>query len=229
MCWRIIIIIVHHEILPSIFYSFLIDTLWHVRPVSVVIQHQVLGISSETNCTPLDTEAAVSTSSTTAGYVSCDHPTRITDSHKSTPVFTQDTHDTVYTWGSKADRVLFTFSSTKTIDSIALHYFSNSDNQGLPKIRLLAVPDDFEVMNTIERSYPLGIIDEVRPGREESGLKNKSRDVGFETSKILLIKDRSKNYHFSLSEIEFFTSDIGELADNVISYQISLTHIIVMT
>ncbi len=200
---------------PSVCYSFLIDTLWHVRPVSVVIQNEVLGLGSETNCTPLDTEAAAVSTSSTAGYVSCDHPTRITDSHKSTPVFTQDTHNTVYTWGNKDDRVLFTFSSTKSIDSIVIHYFSNSDNQGLPKLRFNAVPDDFEVMDTIERSYPLGIIDAVRPGREEPGLKNKSRNVGFETRKILLTKKKKKNYLFSLSEIEFFTSDIGKLADTI--------------
>ena len=174
-----------------------------------MFKSEVLGLSSgDSQCTPLG-NLAVDTPSD-ANYVSCEGPTRITDSQKSLPVFTQDSPDSVYIWGSQKDKVLFTFSDQKDIHSLALHYFSNSDNQALPKLRFYAVPEDFEVQDEVRGSYPMTIIDEVRPGREQEGLRNKSKTVDFHTSKILMTKSYTKNYQFYLSEVEFFTNNIGK-------------------
>ncbi len=158
-------------------------------------------------CTPL---GDVDTSSVNSQYVSCEGPTRITDSENSILAFTHETHDSVYIWGSEEDRVLFTFSTEKSFNSLAIHYFSNSDNQGLPKLKFYAVPDDFEVQDALKNEYLMAIIDEVRPGRENEGLCNKSKAVNFQSSKILMTKGYTKTYQFYVSEVEFFTNDIGK-------------------
>ena len=183
-----------------------LDTLWQVHPVSVAIRNEVVGLEDE-NCIPLTSPDVSSASS--VEFVHCHHPTRITDSDKSQPTFTQDTHNSVYIWPSRPDQVLFTFSSRKLINSITLHYYSNEDNQGLPKLRFFAVPEDFKVTDRPSSSYPTRVLDAVFPGDEGSGLRNKTMDVPFNTTKILMTKGFTKNYQFYLSEIEFFTSDAG--------------------
>ncbi len=174
-----------------------------------MFKNEVLGLKSgDSQCTPLGS-LAVDTASDSQ-YVSCEGLTRITNADKSLPSFTQDSLNSVYIWPSQEDKVLFTFSEQKQIDSLAIHYYSNFDNQGLPKLRFYAVPEDFEVQDEVKSSYPMSIIDEVRPRREQEGLRNKSRTVAFQTSKILMTKSDTKNYQFYLSEVEFFTNDIGK-------------------
>ena len=177
-----------------------------MHPVSVAIRSEVIGLAND-NCNTLSSPDLGTAEGTE--YVHCQHPTRITDSEKSQPIFTQDTYNSVYIWPSKSDQVLFTFSSWKVIDSITIHYFSNEDNQGFPKIRFFAVPEDFEVSDTPDSSNPTRVIDSVSPGNENTGLRNKTRNVPFNTTKILMTKGYTKNYQFYVSEIEFFTSDPG--------------------
>ena len=172
----------------------------------MVIRNEVTGTEND-NCTPL---ASLGLSSADgAQYLECHHPTTITDSNKNHSNFTQETNGTVYIWSSDPDQVLFIFSSQKLINSITLHYYSNEDNQGLPKLRFFAVPEDFEVTNRTRSTYPTRVLDAVFPGDEGTGLRNKTRDVPFNTTKILMTKGFTKNYQFYLSEIEFFTSNSG--------------------
>lgn len=85
------------------------------------------------------------------------------------------------------------------------------EDQGHSKIRFYAVPDDFDIQDSLETDrYPKTFIDEALPGSEETGLRNVSRDVRFNTTRVLMTKSESKNYKFVMSEIEFFSCDPGK-------------------
>ncbi len=108
-----------------------------------------------------------------------------------------------YHWTAGRDgQLLFIFPTTVSLTTITLHYYSDSD-QGLPRLRFYAVPDDIDVWDIPITNYPLVDIAAVSPGGEPVGQRSISIDITFNTMKVLMYKF-SSSYYFSMSEVEFF-------------------------
>ena len=86
--------------------------------------------------------------------------------------------------------------------AITLHYYS-SNFQGLPRLRFIAVPDDFDVWDAVATSIPHVDVADVSPGEEPTGRRNISTNANFNTTKVLMYKYRS-SFMFAVSEVEFF-------------------------
>ena len=113
--------------------------------------------------------------------------------------------------------MLFIFSTTVTLTTITLHYYSDSV-QGLPRLRFFAVPDDFDIWYAVIISYSNVLVAAVPPGGEPAGRRNVSINVDFNTRKVLMHK-HSSDFKFAVSEVEFFT----ENSKHILYYHYSLT------
>ena len=119
-----------------------------------------------------------------------------------------------YEWsaGSEIRQLLFIFPTRVNLTTITLHYYSDSQ-RGLPLMRFYAVPDDFDVWDSIAVSGSYVEIASVQPGEVIPGLRNISIDVSFNIQKIVMIM-ASRTYHFSVSEVQFTsTCHHGKLQD----------------
>ena len=131
-------------------------------------------------------------------YVHCNQPTTITDSNTDPPT---------YIWGEASGKLLFIFSTEIIFENITIYYISNTTDQGRPKLRFHAVPDNFQVWDT-PNSHQSEVFDEIIPGGEEVGVRKvpNSNDgiMTFNTSRVLIEKlVETKTYDFFISEVEF--------------------------
>ena len=111
-----------------------------------------------------------------------------------------------YVWREgPRSQLLFIFSTTVSLTTIILHYYSDSV-RGLPKLVLRAVPDDYNIWNGPTTSYGFTEVAAVPPGGEPAGRRNVSINFSFNTRKVLMYKS-SADFKFAVSEMEFFTCD----------------------
>ena len=87
--------------------------------------------------------------------------------------------------------------------TITLYYYSDSV-QGLPRLTLYAVPDDFDVWDLPTTSYPCVAVASVPSDGEPAGRRSVSINVNFNTKRVLMYKF-SSSFKFAVSEVEFFT------------------------
>ena len=115
-----------------------------------------------------------------------------------------------YVWnnGSSSSQLLFIFPTRVNLTTITLHYYSDNF-RGLPRLRLYAVPNDYDVWDALTASYIHVDIAAVSPGGEPAGRRNVS--VKFDFMKInvkrLLIYKYSSSFILAASEVEFFTNN----------------------
>ncbi len=109
-----------------------------------------------------------------------------------------------YSWPTGRNAgLLFIFLTRVSLTTITLHYYSDSV-RGLPRLRLYAVPDNFEVWDAPTTSTPYVDVPSVPPSGEPAGRRNVSINVNFNTKKVLMYK-YSSSFVFAGSEVEFFT------------------------
>ena len=150
----------------------------------------------------------------TEHYYHCDGwPLKLTDSNLGLEQYTSNAY---YVWSAGTDKrqLLFIFPTMVNLASITLHYYHDSDSiQGrshsLPRLRFYAVPNTFDIWNTLTTSYKYVEVAAVPPGGEPAGPRNVSINVSFNTKKVLMQKFRSK-FYFAVSEVQFFTC-LGKL------------------
>ena len=115
-----------------------------------------------------------------------------------------------YVWsaGNYGQQLLFIFPTRVSLTTITLHYYCNSDTDniqsGLPRLKMYAVLDDFDVWDAPTTSNPHKEVAAVPPGGEPAGRRNVSINVNFNTKKVLMYK-YSSTFQFAVSEVEFFT------------------------
>ena len=143
----------------------------------------------------------------TTEYFYCNHPGLLTDSNLGPEQFSPSNTTEVYTWEPGVNRLLLTFTlPPKNITTIVLYYYRNSADVGLPKASFCAVSVDFEIWNVTD-STRCQSQNEIRPGESacvEPCRENISITFNYYTEKLLMVIEDSKNYHFVLSEIEFY-------------------------
>ena len=161
---------------------------------------------SSANCRPYTSGLSVESGVFTENYNHCDGTQLIlTDSDLGSEQFSSSDY---YVWnaGSSGGRLLFIFPTRVNLTTITLHYYSDN-GKGLPRLRFYAVPDDFEIWDTLVASYSRVDTAAVPLGEEPTGRRNVSVNVNFSTKKILMYK-LSSSYIFAVSEVEFFTQCI---------------------
>ena len=99
-----------------------------------------------------------------------------------------------------AEQLLFIFPITVTLNAITLHYYSDSI-RGRPRLRLYAVPDDFDVWDTPTLGTPYRGVATLPPGGEPA--KKIRINTNFNTKKVLMYK-YSSSLQFAVSEVDFF-------------------------
>ena len=116
-----------------------------------------------------------------------------------------------YEWnaGTETRFLLFIFPTRFNLTTITLHYYSNNNNKGLPKLELYAAPDDFNVWGAPPGNNRSILVDAVPPGKEPVGHSNVSINATFSTKKVLMAKLGS-SYTFAVSEVEFQVAHCGE-------------------
>ena len=117
---------------------------------------------------------------------------------------TEYTATSYYAWNAgRIDQLLFTFPTRVSLTTITLHYYSDSV-RGRPRLRFYAVPENFNVWNTLT-SNPYKGIDSLPQGGEPAGVRNITITVNtnFNTTKVLMNK-LSSDLQFAASEVEFF-------------------------
>jgi hypothetical protein len=135
-------------------------------------------------------------------YTHCDgNQLKLSDSDGGSNTEYTATSYYVWTTGS-AEQLLFIFPTRVSLTSITLHYYSDSV-RGLPRLRFYAVPDDFDIWNTLSSGNPFAGIASVPPGGEPAGRRNVSINVNFNTKKVWMYK-YSSSFQFAMSEVEFF-------------------------
>ena len=108
-----------------------------------------------------------------------------------------------YVWSDNdSGQLLFIFPTRVSLTTITPHYYSDSV-RGLSRLRFYAVPDNFDVWETLASGTPYVGVASVPPGGEPAGHRNVSTSVNFNTKKVLLYKF-SRNYQFAVSKVEFF-------------------------
>jgi hypothetical protein len=137
-------------------------------------------------------------------YIHCDgQQLKLSDSYRGSNTEYRATSYYVWTSGSAA-QLLFTFPTRVPLTTITLHYYSDSD-QGFPRLRLYAVPDDFDVWDATTTGIPYRGIASVPPGGEPAGHSSINITARFNTQKVLMYK-YSSSFQFAVSEVEFFGS-----------------------
>ena len=139
----------------------------------------------------------------TITYIHCDgEKLQLADSDSGS-----NTNSLYYRWtgDNKEKDLLFILPMVVSLTTIMLHYYSDSDSdQGLPRLRFYAVPDDFNVWESLQgTNYPHVNVVSVPPGEEPVGRRNVSISVNFDTKKVLMYKYRS-GFQLAVSEVEFF-------------------------
>ena len=108
-----------------------------------------------------------------------------------------------YVWSpgtkSSSSTMLFTLPTRVSLTTITLHYYSDSV-QGLPRLTLYAVPDNFKVWDSLGANKKLIDVATVPPGTEPVGRRNISVDVNLNTKKVLMYKYGS-TFQFAVSEM----------------------------
>ena len=140
-------------------------------------------------------------------YIHCDgEQLKVSDSDRGSNTEYLATSYCVWTAGS-ADHLLFIFPTRVSLTIITLHYYSDSV-RGLPRLRVYAVPDDFDVWDALLTSgNPYGGVASVRPGGEPAGRRTVRINVNFNTKRILIYMYKySSSFSFALSEVEFNNS-----------------------
>ena len=135
-------------------------------------------------------------------YIHCDGAQlKLADSHLgSERPFSSNSH---YQWSAGSNgQLLFIFPTRVSLTTITLHYYSDS-LRGLPRLRLYAVPNDFDAWDTPTTSTPYVDVTSVPPGGEPAGHRCISINVNFNTKKVLVYKHRS-SFVLAVSEVEFF-------------------------
>jgi hypothetical protein len=110
-------------------------------------------------------------------------------------------------WTTGSDKqLLFIFPARVSLTAITLHYYSDGV-QGRPRLRFYAVPDDFNIWDTLASGNPYLGIPAVPPGEEQAlpGYRNVRVNANFNTMKVLMYKYRSSQSVLAVSEVEFFT------------------------
>ena len=125
---------------------------------------------------------------------------KLADSNLGSEQFSSSSY---YQWhAGSAEQLLFIFPTRVSLTTITLHYYSDSV-RGRPRLRFYAVPDDFDVWDTLTVGTPfVGIVSDT-PDGEPADRRNVTINVNFNTRKILMYKF-SSSLSFALSEVEFF-------------------------
>ncbi len=170
-----------------------------VLPSYIAYRSAILENTITDSCTQYpSTTAPVPQGVDPTQYVQCSQPTTITDTMTNPPF---------YVLAEGPGQILFVFSSPINLTSISIHYQFNA-TYALAKLRLYAVPGDFEAWSTIDTQFS-GFsepIDEVLFSvDQESGLRSVTRtNLQWETSRVLLRKlEDTKTYLFAISEVMF--------------------------
>jgi hypothetical protein len=139
--------------------------------------------------------------STNPDYIHCDGiPLKLVDSN-----FGQQQYQSrdYYVWSRMSDeQLLLIFPTRVSLTTITLHYYSDSV-RGLPRLRFYAVPDDFDVWDTLTLGNPYTGIASVPPGGEPAGRRSVSINVNFNTKKLLMYKYNNDS-QLAVSEIQVF-------------------------
>jgi hypothetical protein len=117
-----------------------------------------------------------------------------------------------YQWSAGSDgQLLFIFPTRVSLTTITLHYYSDSV-QGRPRLRFYAVPDDFDIWDTLTSGNRYVGIASVPPGGEPAGRTSVSisATVYFNTNKVLMYK-YSSSFQLAVSEVQFFTRSSKKL------------------
>ena len=136
-------------------------------------------------------------------YIHCDGTQlRLTDSDLGKEQYSSSHY---YEWPavSNPSQLLFIFPTRVNLTTITLHYYSDSQ-RGLPRLRFIAAPDDFNAWDTPPGNSKYADIAAVPPGAESAGRRSININVSFVTSKILMVKLGS-NFQLAVSEVEFLT------------------------
>jgi hypothetical protein len=111
-----------------------------------------------------------------------------------------------YQWSTGSDgQLLFIFTPTRvSLTTITLHYYSDSA-RGRPRLRLYAVPDEFDIWDAPTSGTPYVGVASVPPVGEPAGYRSISinANINFNTGKVLMYK-YSSSFRFAVSEVEFF-------------------------
>ena len=138
----------------------------------------------------------------TDDYTHCDgSQLRLTDSDIGSEQYNISDY---YVWNAEArgNQLLFIFPTRVNLTTIRLHYYSDN-TRGLPRVRFLAVPDNFDVWDAPLASYSHVDIAAVPPGGEPAGRRNVSVNINFVSTKVLFYRYRS-HFAFAVSELKFF-------------------------
>ena len=135
-------------------------------------------------------------------YIHCDgQQLKLSDSDRGSNM--EYTATSYYVWSAGSDgQLLFIFSTRVSLTTITLHYYSDSD-RGRPRLRFLAVSDDFDVWDAPTSGTPYVDVASVPAGGEPAGRRSVSININFNTKKILMYKF-SSSFQFAVSEMEFF-------------------------
>ena len=108
-----------------------------------------------------------------------------------------------YVWIAGSDgKLLFIFPTRVSLTTITLHYYSDN-KRGLPRLRFYAVPDDFDIWETLSTNTTHVDVTAVPLGGKPADQRSISIDINFNTKKVLMYKF-SNSFVFALSEVEFF-------------------------
>ena len=132
-----------------------------------------------------------------------------------------------YEWSAETSgtrQLLFIFPTRVNLTIITLHYYSDS-RRGLPRLRFIAAPDDFDVWDAPPGNSRYADIAAVPLGAESAGRRNASINVNFSTTKILMVK--FGNYlKLAVSEVEFSFCNgkclYGIIATNLIQFVLTV-------
>jgi hypothetical protein len=157
--------------------------------------------SARANCRSYSEIGGLPASIHSTDYIHCDGILlKLTDNNLGQEQYQSSAY---YKWSAgSAEQLLFIFPIRVSLTTITLHYYSNSD-QGLPRLRFYAVPDDFDIWDAITTSYPSVDVAAVPPGGERAGRRSVSVNVNFNTKRVLIYK-YSSSFQFAMSEVEFF-------------------------
>ena len=135
-------------------------------------------------------------------YIHCDgQQLKLSDSDRGSNM--EYTATSYYVWSAGSDgQLLFTFPTRVSLTTITLHYYSDSV-RSRPRLRFYAVPDDFNVWDTLTSGTPYASITSLQLGGEPVGRRSVSINVNFNTKKVLMYKF-SSSFQFAVSEVEFF-------------------------
>ena len=157
-------------------------------------------------------------------YIHCDGTAlRLTDSDLGPEQYNSSEY---YVWddsGSRSSQLLFIFPTRVNLTTITLHYYSDR-YRGLPRLKFNAVPDDFDIWETLssESSYRYAEVAAISTDEEPAGHRNISVHFRFNTMKIRLFRFRT-SLKFALSELQFIASVCsGQQVSTTVSMDVTM-------